>query len=41
MLLMALVPPLWKKVMNPLVEDWNQRVADTRETQKKPVLATG
>ena len=41
MLLMALVPPLWKKVMNPLVEDWNQRIADTTQVQKKPVMATG
>ena len=26
MLLLALAPPLWKKVMNPKVDDWNQRV---------------
>jgi alkane 1-monooxygenase len=29
MLLLALVPPLWKKVMNPKVDEWNQRVLNT------------
>lgn len=26
MVLLALIPPLWKRVMNPKVEGWNQRV---------------
>ena len=29
MVLLALMPPLWKKVMNPKVDAWNQRVLQT------------
>ena len=39
MVMLALVPPLWFRVMNPRVESWNSRQVENRETTGESAIA--